>query len=1124
MTTSLQEEEKLIDDKFSKENLTKLFQNDKAQFELFTELGYVEEISKKIDVNINTGLDNNDQTSLNARKEKYGDNSPVTREPKTLLDFIMEPLEDKMLQTLLVASVVSLAIGIWEEGLETGWIEGTAIFMAVFVVVSITAVNNYQKEQQFIKLSLENSKKDVYVRRNGADKSISVYDIVVGDILKVEEGCIFPVDGIIIDGSIEVDESAMTGESLILTKKPYVINSELSEKINPFCISGTTVKTGKGYIMVCAVGKNSFLGKNKEALNADTNELTPLQEKLETLADQIGDFGIYSAVLIGSAIIVKEFIIRLYYGREIFNTSFLDTFLNAAIIAITVIVVAIPEGLPMAVTISLAYSVFKMKDENNLVRRIEAGETMGGVDTICSDKTGTLTYGEMEIDTIFIEENDFPKGKYTDLSKLNSWKDLVRAMFVNQEAIIKTEKENGKDVEKIVGNMTDCAMLKFLKSNNIKLSDYEKNEKKLGILPFKSDYKFMATLSVNESHQNTIFLKGAPEFLIDKGRVSHYCAKNGAELRFDDQAKMLFKNKQKEFAEASKRTILILKKNIEPEIVENYNDTKIESWDVNDQLMNFTIIAMVGIYDRPRDNIQQVLENLKKDSKINVRMVTGDNIDTAIAISREIKILSESQYFVARNFIIEKDKSEKKIKELKNSINVKIQEDKSLDEKESDKKYKILKEIEKLKEDLLKEETYLKQFESTHPLFALTGEDFRRLCGGLKEVEKTKEEIEDEKKKMENDGSDENNTNDKKNKKQINTKKIVLADETQFKNTTEFLKVIARASPQDKYLMVLGLKQLGSVVAVTGDGTNDAPALKVSDVGFAMGKRGTDVAKDACDIVLLEESFESIVTAVKYGRNVFDCIRKFLQFQLTTNVVAVFMTFLGAIVLKDAPLNAIQMLWLNLIMDSFGSLALATEPPKQDLLKRKPYKRTEHPITSMMYFNIISQATFQILVLTIILFYGDVIFNVPSDRELSHFEWNNYNGYHFTIFFHIFVLMQIFNSINARKLKKTEVNVFEDITNNKMYIIIQSTILVCQILMIQFGGRALRVKSLSFIQHFFCILIASISLLVGYVCKKLPISFEFDEESEEKKSFKDAMSRVPLRKSFRKSDVTQSAV
>jgi len=320
-----------------------------------------------------------------------------------------------------------------------------------------------------------------------------------------------------------------------------------------------------------------------------------------------------------------------------------------------------------------------------------------------------------------------------------------------------------------------------------------------------------------------------------------------------------------------------------------------------------------------------------------------------------------------------------------------------------------------------------------------------------------------------------------------------------FLKVTKNLKVIARASPEDKFLLVLGLKQTGHVVAVTGDGSNDAPALKCADVGFSMGIRGSDIAKSASAIVLLDDNFNSIEVAVMYGRNVFDCIRKFLQFQLTSNVVAVFMTLLGAIVLKDSPLNAIQMLWVNLIMDTFGSLALATEQPSNDLLKRRPYGRKENIISPTMLNNIMSQAIVQILILTLILFYGDIMFNVPSDRTLSHFEWNDVNGYHFTIFFNIFVLLQVFNSVNARKLKREEINVFAGILDNYFYLLIQATIIFGQIMIIQFGGVAIRVQPLSFLQHMCCFGVAFICIPIGFLTKLLPFT-EVDEGSDTESS------------------------
>ena len=275
-----------------------------------------------------------------------------------------------------------------------------------------------------------------------------------------------------------------------------------------------------------------------------------------------------------------------------------------------------------------------------------------------------------------------------------------------------------------------------------------------------------------------------------------------------------------------------------------------------------------------------------------------------------------------------------------------------------------------------------------------------------------------------------------------------------------------------------------------------------------MGIRGTDIAKDVADVVLLDDSFSSIVTACKYGRNIYDCIRKFVQFQLTTNVVAVFMTFLGGIILKDSPLNAIQMLWVNLIMDSFASLALATEDPTDKLLDRKPYSRDASILTKMMLLNIFSQSIFQIIVLTVIIFFGDYFFGVPSDRELEHFMWNEVNGYHFTIFFNIFVYMQVFNLVNARKLQKNEFNVFDGIFGNWLYILIQTIIIVGQVILVTFGGRAVRTHALNVQQHGLCLLISSMTLVLGAFVKLLPIDVSEKVEEEDKRKIPDTFKKT----------------
>ena len=433
---------------------------------------------------------------------------------------------------------------------------------------------------------------------------------------------------------------------------------------------------------------------------------------------------------------------------------------------------------------------------------------------------------------------------------------------------------------------------------------------------------------------------------------------------------------------------------------------------------------IIGITDPLRTDVPSSIATCKR-AGITVRMVTGDNLLTAMAISKLAGIITEEE-------IIESKKINEKNTSLLN--------------------------------------TTFKSTDITCPI-ALSGNEFRVLSGGL--------------------------TSKKEQDKVI----IELNDIEKFKKTVSKLKIIARASPEDKFLLVFGLKKTNNIVAVTGDGTNDAPALKTAHVGFAMGKRGTDIAKEAADIILLDDSFSSIITACKFGRNVYDCIRKFIQFQLTTNVVAVFMSLLGGIVLKDSPLNCIEMLWVNLIMDSFASLALATESPTQALLERKPYRREDSLLTPMMIVNILTQALFQIIVLSIVLFYGDVIFNVPSDRDLTHFIWNETNGYHFTLFFDVFVFLQVFNSINARKLRKSEKNVFIGIFSNYYYLIVQIFIVIGQIMIVTFGGRAVRVKRLSIIQHVQCAIISSLSLLVGYIvkvvmCKGKKKIIETDNEPE----------------------------
>jgi Ca2+ transporting ATPase len=1007
---------------------------------LYYENGGKQQLIANLKVNEETGLNSNDKADIENRLNTFGNNRSETEELTGFFDFVFEALEDPMLRVLIAASVVSLIVGIAQEGFATGWIEGTAIFLAVFIVVTITAINNWNKDRQFHKLNEINNRKIVNVRRDGSPiKEIDAEELLVGDILYLKIGDILNVDGILIRGDVAMDESSATGESDLIKKLPEVTKNQKDKLITPFIISGTQLREGGGEMVVCAVGKNTFSGRNKQKIMSDNPEdsTTPLQEKLSELADKISVLGTITAIFIGVLMIVKEVIIRLSNGDPLFTSSLLDTVVNAFIISVIVIVVAIPEGLPMAVTISLAYSVFKMKEEQNLVRHLDASETMGNVNNVCTDKTGTLTEGKMSINNVYIVDRNFI---FQDSKNIpEQAKNYIGEVVINNITAY-CESEDGKLIAR--GNPTECALLQYLIDSNIK---YEKNKRKpIYSLPFSSEYKFMVTMyETDDKNKIRLYIKGAPERVLL--RCTHYVA-TGSEIReISPEVKKNFDNQQEDYAAQAQRTLVLGFRDITvkevTEMTEKYPSLDQEFFaELSNKL---TVVCLVGIADAPRPDVKQAIKHCN-EAGVLVRMVTGDNIKTAIAISKKVGILTENETRLALQYV--------RAKEMK-LANVSLKKDQQFGDETVDR--------------------------DAPKYFALDGIDFRTLTEGYKTIEEP----------------------NPKGSKFPPTVKYELKNIDKFRVVTEHLKVIARASPDDKFLLVMGLKKLNNIVAVTGDGTNDAPALKQSHVGFAMGKKGTDIAKDASDIILLNDSFSSIVTAIKYGRNVYDCIRKFLQFQLTTNIVAVFMTLLGGIILKDAPLNAIQMLWVNLIMDSFASLALATEPPSDKLLLRAPYKKDAFIITTMMFVNIGTQALFQIIILTIIIFYGDAMFGVPSDRELTHFIWNDVNGYHFTIFFNIFVFMQVFNSINARKLLKSELNIFEGIFNNWLYIAVQLFIVVGQIFMVQIGGRALRTHPLTIVQHLMCIGISALTLVISFIVKLLP----FEVEEDKTKAYKTFM-------------------
>ena len=1020
-------------------------------------------LCKILKTDLKRGITTTNKPEMAWRINTYGTNRLPPEKPLRIIDFIIECFEDPTLKVLLISAIVSLVIGLLKEGLKTGWIEGSAIFGAVFIVTGISSSLNYNEQLQFRKLKEENQKKKVLVIRNGSEIEIDDEELLVGDLLVLKLGEIISVDGIFVSNNfIITDESAINGESDLI-KKTSNFSSEFKNGTNnficPILISGTQILEGQGQMIVCAVGNRSFNGRNRELLSKDNENdseenLTPLKKQLNDLADLIGQFGYIMAGLIGGVIILKDLFLKIIHRESIFVSSTLDTMINAFILSITVIVVAIPEGLPMAVAISLAYSLGQMKKEKNLVKNLNSSETMGNVNNICTDKTGTLTRGQMVVESFWFKGRDYNANEFRTLSTQE--KKLFFENFNNNMTVVETTDINGNKV--LNGDMTEKALYNYMIDNgydkrNILMKD---NSKEKYVLNFNSDNKFMCTLIKETAYNYKLYLKGAHEkvFPLLTSIRSGSTVYEMFDKYKDEVSKII-----KKYSTQSKRTLIFASKKVSISEFNHANSMfKEKNVDFYKSLYNgLNFEFLIGIRDQLRAEVPNSVLQCHK-AGIKVRMVTGDNIMTALAISKDSNIISEDQFNEALEDVEKfREICNKILRPNRNYSSNNIRKE-SLDQR-----------LDKISEN---------DFDSP---IALEGEQFRVLSGNL-----TK----------------------KYDEKTHKISSIELNDVEMFKKTTKRLRVIARATPEDKFLLVFGLKQLENIIAVTGDGTNDAPALKEAHVGFAMGIRGTDIAQQAADILLLDDSFSSIITACKFGRNVYDSIRKFVQFQLTTNIVAVFMTLLGGVILKDSPLNAIQMLWVNLIMDSFASLALATERPNDKLLERKPYKRNSSILTLFMKANILSQGIFQIIILLFILFKGDKLFGVNSDRELEHYDWNDQHGYHFTIFFDVFVFLQVFNSINARKLNPKELDVFEGIKDNIYYIIVQGFIVFGQIVLVTFGGRAVRTQPLSIFQHLCCMIIASMSLGVGYLVKLIPIDMsekivktkeEIDEENEEER-------------------------
>ncbi|XP_039155490.1 putative calcium-transporting ATPase 13, plasma membrane-type [Eucalyptus grandis] len=909
------------------------------------EFGGVQKVTSALETDVSAGI-SGDPDDISRRQNAFGINSYKKPPAKGFFHFVVEAFKDLTIMILLVCAGLSLGFGIKENGVEEGWYDGGSIFVAVFLVIAVSAGSNYRQNRQFEKLSQVSDNILIDVIRKGRRQQVSIFDIVVGDVVHLKIGDQVPADGLFLDGhSLQVDESSMTGES---------DHVEVNRKENPFLFSGTKVADGYAQMLVTSVGMSTTWGEMMSSISRDNREQTPLQARLNKLTSSIGKVGLAVAFLVLVVLLIRyftgntqdengnrEFIAGQTTGNDIINSV-----VSIIAAAVTIVVVAIPEGLPLAVTLTLAYSMKRMMADQAMVRKLSACETMGSATTICTDKTGTLTMNQMKVTKFWVGQDSVVENTYSSVSKFIL--DLIKdGVALNTTGSVH-RPSLGSEYE-FSGSPTEKAILSWAVSQlSMDMEETKKSCEVIRVEAFNSQKKRSGVL-IRKSMDNTFHVhwKGAAEMVLAK--CSSFYEGSGIVKDLDEDERARFEQIIQGMAASSLRCIAFAKKQVSEEAIKEREDGKKIQED------GLTLLGLVGIKDPCRPGVKKAVQACQ-DAGVNIKMITGDNIFTAKAIATECGILRPGD-----------DASNEAVVE---------------------------------------------------------GADFHNYTPEerLQRVEK--------------------------------------------------IRVMARSSPFDKLLMVQCLKQRGHVVAVTGDGTNDAPALKEADIGLSMGIQGTEVAKESSDIVILDDNFASVATVLQWGRCVYNNIQKFIQFQLTVNVAALVINFVAAVSSGDVPLTAVQLLWVNLIMDTLGALALATERPTRELMEKPPVGRTKPLITNVMWRNIVAQATYQMAVLLTLQFKGESIFGV--DEAVKR-----------TLIFNAFVLCQVFNEFNARKLEKR--NVFEGIHKNKLFLGIIFVTVVLQVVMVEFLKRFADTERLSWGQWGACVWIAAASWPIGWVVKCIPV-------------------------------------
>ena len=846
-------------------------------------------------------------------REQHGKNVLTPPQRTSLWKLYLDKYRDPIIQILLVAAFVSLILAF----IEKNFMETIGIFVAVFLATTVGFYFERDAAKKFNLLTALSEEQPVKVRRNGKVMEIPRHDVVVGDVVLVEVGDEVPADGeLIVCNDLQMNESTLTGEPV--TEKSLEGGGDGAYPRN-IILRSTMVMNGRGEFMVTAVGDATEIGKVAKKSTEQTSVETPLHMQLDKLAKMISK--------VGSVVSVAAFFIFLIHdiltnpawgGKDYFYMA--EIVLKYFMMAVTLIVMAVPEGLPMAITLSLALNMRRMLKSNNLVRKLHACETMGAVTVICTDKTGTLTQNKMQVSALELKQGDEAL--------------LDTAIALNSTA----ELNDGKPI----GNPTESALLLWLDAQG---KDYEELRKQVNVLkqlPFSTERKMMATLAEVDG-ETYLFVKGAPEIVMKKCIIEDRMQRQSAEELDEWQHKAM-------------RTLAFAYKKIEASIMRTSRTSTAEVvalLDANDLQLQ----AIAAIADPIRPDVPAAVQECRH-AGIEVKVVTGDTAATALEIGKQIGVFEDEPENIGADGSLT-----------------------SLDQQ------------------------------------MITGEQWE-----------------------------------------------ALSDEEAYERAKN-IRVMSRARPTDKQRLVAMLQKRGEVVAVTGDGTNDAPALHYAHVGLSLGS-GTSVAKEASDMTLLDDSFKSIANAVMWGRSLYRNLQRFLFFQLVVNVAALLLVLGGSVIGTEMPLTVTQILWVNLIMDTFAALALASLPPSHEVMKDKPRKASDFIINKSIGFGI--------------LFCGIVFFLVMF-ALLVYCERRGKGGvdvHELTMFFTTFVMIQFWNLFNAKALMSHH-TAFRHFLKDKGMILVLVLVLVGQWIIVTFGGEMFRTTPLSLHEWLLIIGSTSVVLWVG---------------------------------------------